>query len=92
MKYYNWNPEKNEKLQKERGMSFELIIHQIETGHVLDIYYHPNQEQYPGQKVFVVEFEEYAFLVPFVEDEEQIFLKTITPNRSETRKYLGRGK
>jgi len=30
----------------------------------------------------------YAYLVPFVETESEIFLKTIIPSRKATRKYL----
>lgn len=91
MKFFNWNPEKNEWLQRERGISFEIVIYQIEAGNVLDILEHPNQEQYPDQKIFVIEFEEYAFLVPYIEDDDQIFLKTIIPSRKATTRYLRRG-
>jgi len=55
----------------------------------LDIYDHPNQERYPGQKVSVVIVESYAYLVPFVENNEEIFLKTIIPSRKATKYYIG---
>jgi len=92
MKYCKWNAEKNEQLQKERGISFEMVTYLIETKNVLDIYRHPNQEKYPNQKIVVIEFEDYAYLVPFVEEDEAIFLKTIIPSRKATNKYLKRGK
>ena len=60
----------------------------MEQGFLLDVLEHPNQEKYQGQKIFVVQIDEYAYLVPFVEDEREIFLKTIIPSRKATRKYL----
>lgn len=88
MKYFSWNEEKNELLKEEREISFEDIVFYIEQGFLLDVLEHPNQEKYKGQKIFVVQIDEYAYLVPFVEDEHEIFLKTIIPSRKATRKYL----
>jgi len=88
MKYINWNSEKNELLKKERGISFEIMAFQIEIENILDVLDHPNQDKYPGQKIFVIEFEEYAYFVPFIENEDEIFLKTIIPSRKATRDYL----
>jgi uncharacterized DUF497 family protein len=87
--HYKWNKEKNERLKIERGMSFEQITMHIERGDVLDIVAHPNQEQYPNQQLLVVEINDYAYLVPFVENENGRFLKTIIPSRKATRDYLG---
>ena len=89
MKYFSWNPEKNATLIRERGVSFEEIVFHIEKGDVLDLLEHPNHEQYPNQRVFVVDVEGYACVVPFVEDEVEVFLKTIIPSRKATRDYLG---
>lgn len=88
MKYFSWNEDKNELLKEERQISFEDVVFYIEQGFLLDVLEHPNQEKYQGQKIFVVEIDEYAYLVPFVEDEREIFLKTIIPSRKATRKYL----
>ncbi|HEX2962400.1 MAG TPA: hypothetical protein VHO43_11450 [Ignavibacteriales bacterium] len=88
MKYFSWNEEKNEWLKDERKISFEIIISQIEMGYLLDIIEHPNKEKYDYQKIFVVEYESYAYLVQFVEDSEKVFLKTIIPSRKATKKYL----
>ena len=88
MKYFSWNEDKNEILREERQISFEDVVFYIEQGFLLDVLEHPNQEKYQGQKIFVVEIDEYAYLVPFVEDEREIFLKTIIPSRRATRKYL----
>ncbi len=89
MDYYKWNFQKNEKLRVERGISFEQIVMHIERGDVLDLVAHPNQKKYPGQQIIVVEINEYAFLVPFVESSEGKILKTIIPSRKATRDYLG---
>ncbi len=89
MDYYKWDNQKNEKLKAERGISFQQIVMHIERGDVLDLVAHPNQKKYPGQQIIVVEINEYAYLVPFVESSEGKFLKTIIPSRKATRDYLG---
>jgi uncharacterized DUF497 family protein len=88
MKYFSWNDEKNERLRRERGISFEEVVFYMERGGLLDIVEHPTQERYRGQRMFIVSIENYAYLVPFVESEEEVFLKTIIPSRKATKKYL----
>ena len=88
MKYFEWNEEKNEKLKRERNISFETIVSQIELGHLIDIIEQPNKMKYKNQNIYVVEYENYAYLVPFVEDADKVFLKTIIPSRKATKKYL----
>lgn len=88
MKYFDWNEDKNELLRQERGISFEQIIFWIMNGGLLDTIRHPNQERYPNQQIFIVNVEQYAYLVPFIEDEQTIFLKTIIPSRKMTKIYL----
>jgi hypothetical protein len=90
VKRFNWNADKNEQLRIERDISFEEVIFHIENGGILDILEHPNQVRYGGQRILVVEVDGYAHLVPFVEDEGEVFLKTIIPSRKATRKYLGK--
>lgn len=89
MKIYTWNSDKNDLLILEREISFEDIVLNINLGNELDIYDHPNQDKYPEQKISVVSIEGYAYLVPFVENEAEIFLKTIIPSRKATKHYLG---
>ncbi|MHC1729062.1 MAG: BrnT family toxin [Syntrophobacteraceae bacterium] len=91
MRYFCWNDEKNECLKAERDISFEEVVFHIERGDLLDIIEHPNQDRYQGQRVFIVDIENYAYLVPFTESDEKVFLKTIIPSRKATRKYLKRG-
>jgi uncharacterized DUF497 family protein len=89
MKYFTWNEEKNNKLMQERGISFETIVFFIEKGNLLDILEHPNKQKYKDQFIFVVRIENYVYLVPFIETEKEIFLKTIIPNRKATKQYSG---
>ena len=91
MKPFRWNPQKNEVLQAERGVSFEMIVVAIEAGGLVDILAHPNQAKYPNQRVLVVSNDGYAYLVPFVEEEDHYFLKTVIPSRKATRDYLHQG-
>jgi uncharacterized DUF497 family protein len=92
MKYFDWDAGKDEKLKKERGVGFEDVLVSIEEKGVLDVYDHPNQKRYPGQKIIVVEIESYAYLVPYTEDEEKYFLKTIIPSRKATKKHIIKSK
>lgn len=91
VKYYDWNREKNELLKGERDISFEEVYIAIESGGLLEVIKHPNPKKYPSQKLFVVSINNYVYLVPFVEDEEKVFLKTIIPSRKATKKYLIKG-
>jgi uncharacterized DUF497 family protein len=88
MSYYQWNHEKNEQLKAERGVSFEQVVFHIERGDVVDIIEHPNPSKYPNQQMLIVKIRGYAYLVPFIEDENGMFLKTIIPSRKATREYL----
>jgi len=88
MKYFSWNPEKNELLKAERQITFDDVVFYIEQGFLLDVLEHPNQEKYKGQKIFVVQMDDYVYLVPFVEDDHEVFLKTIIPSRKATKQYL----
>ncbi len=89
MKYFAWDEAKNERLKAERGLGFEEIVFHIERGDLLDILVHPNPKRYAGQRIFVVRREDYVYLVPFVEDDRFVFLKTIIPSRKATKQYLG---
>lgn len=91
MKYFDWDKEKNRKLKKERGISFEEVYALIQKEKILEVVDHPNQKRYPNQKIFIVIIDEYAYMVPFVEDEKKYFLKTIIPSRKMTKNYLKKG-
>ena len=91
MKVFRWAVEKNEMLKEARGVSFGSIVVAIELGGLLDILDHPNKTRYPNQRVLVVSFDGYVYLVPFVEEAEHFFLKTVIPSRKATRDYLKQG-
>jgi hypothetical protein len=84
-----YGKEKNEFLKQSRGIGFEEIISAIDAGKVLDVYDHPDQINYPGQKIYVVEALDYVYLVPFVRNDEGLFLKTIIPSRKAKKMYKG---
>ena len=84
---FEWNSEKNEWLKKERGISFERIIFHLSQGDLWKIADHPDQERYPGQKIYFVIVENYICMVPYVKEKDHIFLKTIIPSRKATRDY-----
>lgn len=86
-KFFNWNPEKNQLLIQERGNSFERIVLEIGSGNELAILQHPNQDKYPGQKISMVQVDEYVYAVPLVETDAEISLKTIIPSRKATRQF-----
>ena len=89
MKHFNWDPEKNDRLKRERNISFEEVVFHIENGDEVDVFERPNQDRYPRQRVSVVAVDGYAYVVPFVESEAEVFLKTIIPSRAATKRYLG---
>ncbi len=90
MKYFEWSEEKNKKLMKERGISFEICMEYIKLGCVIKII--DNHEPYEHQKVFLINIEDYIYRVPYVEDDEKFFLKTIYPCGADTKKYLSNKK
>lgn len=90
MKYFAWDAGKNERLRADRGISFEEIVFHIERGDTVDILEHPNQERYGGQRILVVNVNDYAYLVPCVETESEVVLKTIIPSRKATKRSLRR--
>ena len=87
MKWFEWNEEKNKKLIKTRNVSFKQVVMIITGGKVLDIIRSKNPK-YKHQRRYIIKINEYIYVVPFVEDEDKIFLKTIYPNRKLTKKYL----
>ena len=89
MKIFNWNPDKNQQLIEKRGISFEDVVFYILQGDVIDDLKHPNPDKYPNQMVLAVKVEDYVYLIPYVETDDEFFLKTIIPSRKATKQYLG---
>ncbi len=84
MKYLNWSSEKNKIIKRERGISFEEIAYLIESEQIIGIEENPGR---PNQKIYILAIENYAFIVPFVENDKEIFLKTAFPSRKYTKQY-----
>lgn len=91
MKRFKWDELNNVQLQETRGISFEEILEDIKNDQVIEKTEHPNQFRYPNQKVFIINHNNYCYIVPFVEDEDVYFLKTIIPSRKATKKFLKNG-
>ena len=89
MTVFRWNAEKNAILARERGITFEEIVERIGSGATVIETDHPNKKKYPNQKIMIVDVNGYAYLVPYVRDEDECFLKTIIPSRKATKKHLG---
>ncbi|MDA3924017.1 MAG: BrnT family toxin [Kiritimatiellae bacterium] len=89
MKAINWNSEKNKQLIESRDVSFEDVVFCLQSGGLVDDGPHPNKSKYPNQRLFIVQIDDYAYLVPYVENKDEIFLKTIIPSRKATKQFLG---
>ncbi len=89
MTSYRWNHDKNLKLKQDRGVSFEQAVLHIEHGDLLDVIGHPNTSKYPHQNILLVRIRNHVYAIPYVEQDEERFLKTIIPSRKLTRQYLG---
>ena len=89
MKFINWSTEKNTWLKENRNICFEDILYYIENNLLIDDIEHPNKEKFSNQRIMVLNINNYIYLVPYVETEDEIFLKTKIPSRKGTRKYLG---
>lgn len=87
---FDWDEIKNESLKRERDISFEEVVFWIENDGLLKVEDHPNQQKYPGQRIYIVCIEAYVYLVPFVEQNGIVFLKTIIPSRKATKELLKR--
>lgn len=90
VKIINWSKAKNGWLKQTRGIGFEDILFYIENGCLVDDLSHPNQSKYPGQRIMAIDIDGYIYLVPYVENQKELFLKTIIPSRKATKEYLGK--
>ena len=85
---FDWDEEKNERLKKERNVSFERVVISIESGNLLDILEHPNQKDHSGQMLILIKIDDYAWVVPSLMKEDVFFFKTAFPSRKYTQIYL----
>lgn len=87
---FHFSEEKNRKLKSERGINFDDVINILEQGLELDIIDHHNQNRYCGQKILIIEKDNYVYAVPFLKDEWNVFFKTIYPSRKLHKKFLNK--
>ena len=88
---FNWDTEKNKILKQKRNTSFEEIVICILENKIRAVLENPNRNKYPNQKLYLIEYNNYIYVVPFVrKGKDEIFLKTIYPSRKYTEEYLGR--
>ncbi len=88
VKYIDWDPAKNLWLREKRGIGFDEIVVALNEGGLIERRNHVNRRKYPTQYELIVLIKDYVYVVPFVEDEEKVFFKTVYPSRVETKKYL----
>nr|VFK38506.1 MAG: Ribonuclease toxin, BrnT, of type II toxin-antitoxin system [Candidatus Kentron sp. SD]VFK44822.1 MAG: Ribonuclease toxin, BrnT, of type II toxin-antitoxin system [Candidatus Kentron sp. SD] len=88
-KSITWNPSKNDLLKRQRGITFEEVMFHMQADDIIETFDHPNQERYPGQRIHAIAIKNYVYLVPFVESENEVFLKTIIPSRKAAKQYKG---
>jgi hypothetical protein len=88
MSAFDWNDEKNESLEKARGICSEDVVIHVQNGCVIEVIKHPNKDRYPNQNMMVLDVEGYIYLVPYVKSKGIRFLKTIIPSRKATKEYL----
>ena len=91
MKSFRWDPQKNILLKQDRGIGFEQVAVAVEAGNLLQIAPHQNSSKYPRQKIMIVAIDTYVYLVPFIEERDHYFLKTIIPSRKATRDFIEQG-
>lgn len=87
MKPFDWNKQKSALLRFTRGIGFEEVVNTINEGDILAVIKHPNSKKHPNQKIYIINFDHYAYCVPFVEGEKTYFLKTIYPSRKYTKNF-----
>ena len=91
MATFTWKEEKNEKLQRGRGFSFEELVAALEAGGLLANIPHPNQHTYPHQRILIVNMNSYAYEIPYISEDDNTFFITAFPSRRATQRYR-RGK
>jgi hypothetical protein len=85
---FDWDPEKNEWLTTNRGVSFEEIALLLSAGVLWQRARHPNPADYPNQEIFLIPIDDYIYFVPCVIEGDTVFLKTAFPHRKATKDYL----
>ena len=85
-----WDNEKNEILKQTRDISFEEVKIAVLEDKIIDVIPHFNTK-FSHQEIMILLLKNYIHYVPFVQDEEKIFLKTIVPSRKLNKIYNIKG-
>lgn len=80
MKEMQWSLLKSGRLKRTRGASFEDIV----QAKLVAVKRHSRRA---NQQVMLFEYQGYIWVVPFVESEGHLFLKTLYPSRKYTALY-----
>ncbi len=88
---YEWDPDKNDRLKRERNISFEQVVFHLLEGDYWKVADYPNQAKYPGQRIYFVNIDGYIYLVPHILRKDGVFLKTIISSRKATKDFLEGG-
>jgi hypothetical protein len=89
-KIIKWDIDKNSKLKLTRNISFEVVLSLLNTENLLADISHPNTDKYPNQRIFIILINNYVYMIPYVENTQEIFLKTIIPSRKLTKQFIGK--
>lgn len=84
---YIWDNAKDERLRLQRHISFDDVKYRLTSGDLLDDIQHPNQERYPGQRLYIVRINNRAWVVPHRRTARYVFLYTAYPSEKFTRLY-----
>lgn len=85
---FDWNEDKNQALKEKRGMSFERILIVLAEGTILAVLEHPNPGKHQGQWLYILEIDNYAWVVPYRNEGGKRVLITAFPSRKYTHLYL----
>jgi hypothetical protein len=83
-----WDHAKSKQLRHQYGIGFEEVIIALEQEKLLDDRKHPNTQQYGHQRQLVLQIDDYVYVVPYINDTNHYFLKTLFPSRRATQEYL----
>lgn len=89
---FDFSNEKDLILRETRGIGFREVIKAAQQGRILNDLEDANQEEYPDQRLLIVEINGYAYVAPYVFNAKQkvSFLKTVYPSRKATKRYLNK--
>ena len=92
MKPIRFNKDKDKVLKEKRGIGFKDVIKEMGAGKIVTVRKHPNTKKFPSQKIMLINIKNYIFVIPYIETEKEIFLKTIYKSRKYTKEFINKKK